>query len=226
MFKLINSLSPRFIKKFLIRIPRKFYKTYWENVDKQIPKFELTNKHLKNLKPLTTRQELLKLMPKGGVVAELGVDEGTFSSKIIEITQPSKLYLIDVWESTRYNKTKQHEVENKFEHEIATDKVEIRVGYSTEVVKGFDSEMFDWIYIDTDHTYKTTLAELELYHSKIKPGGIMAGHDFRIGNWNGMVRYGVIEAVYEFCVKHNWELVYVTMENLDYPSFAIRKIIE
>lgn len=40
-----------------------------------------------------------------------------------------------------------------------------------------------------------------------------------------MVRYGVIEAVYEFCAKYDWELLYITAENEGNPSFAIRRII-
>jgi hypothetical protein len=69
-----------------------------------------------------------------------------------------------------------------------------------------------------------TIAELNLYSKKIKQGGIIAGHDYIIGNWTDMIRYGVIEAVYEFCVNNEWEIIYITMELNENPSFAIRKI--
>lgn len=46
------------------------------------------------------RQELLAHMPCGGVVAEVGVDEGNFSQQILEICNPQKLYLIDSWKTT------------------------------------------------------------------------------------------------------------------------------
>ncbi|MCU0386267.1 MAG: hypothetical protein MUE38_09580, partial [Flavihumibacter sp.] len=59
---------------------------------------------------------------------------------------------------------------------------------------------------------------------KLKPGGIIAGHDFIKGNWLSGYRYGVMEAVYEFCVTHNWELIFLTTETNDHPSFAIRRI--
>ena len=122
MFKLINSILPSSVKQLLIRIPRTIFKAHWENVNQSISKIELSDKHLQNLKALTSREELLKLMPKGGVVAELGVDEGTFSEKIIHLSMPEKLYLVDVWESTRYNKTKQHSVQTKFKEGIADGK--------------------------------------------------------------------------------------------------------
>jgi hypothetical protein len=224
MFKFLNAILPDFAKKSSVRLSRSLFKAHWENLDKDLTKYELSERHIKNLTALTNREEMLKLLPKNGVVAELGVDEGSFSQKIIEISCPKKLFLVDVWGSARYNKMKQEQVEKLFSDELAIGKVEICLGFSTEVVKNFNEELFDWIYIDTDHSYKTTIAELESYRTKLKANGIIAGHDFRIGNWNGMVRYGVIEAVYEFCVKYDWELIYITMENVDFPSFAIRKI--
>src|SRR5690242_21742886 len=105
-------------------------------------------------------------------------------------------------------------VENKFENEIRDKVVEINLGLSTDVGETFKDHYFDWVYIDTSHSYAVTKAELELYSKKVKLGnGIIAGHDFAIGNWVRGIRYGVIEAVYEFCVKNNWELIYLTMEN-------------
>ena len=35
---------------------------------------------------------------------------------------------------------------------------------------------------------------------------------------------GVIEAVHEFCVEHDWELRYLTVQRLERPSFAISRL--
>jgi predicted O-methyltransferase YrrM len=129
-----------------------------------------------------------------------------------------------VWSSERYNQEKRKEVEMKFKNEIGLQKVVINLGYSTSVVNNFEDSYFDWIYIDTNHSYETTKEELNLYSPKIKKGGIIAGHDYIVGYWNGLVKYGVIEAVNEFCICNDWELVYLTMENRDPRSFAIRKM--
>lgn len=152
------------------------------------------------------------------------MDKGDFSQQILINNLPDKLHLIDVWNSERYNQKKREEVELKFENEILLQKVVINLGYSTSVVDVFEDSYFDWIYIDTNHSYETTKEELKLYSPKIKKGGIIAGHDYVVGYWNGLVKFGVIEAVNEFCICNEWELVYLTMENRDHRSFAIRKI--
>lgn len=163
-------------------------------------------------------------MPKNAVVAELGVDQGQFSKQIIESTNPTKLHLVDTWGSGRYNSNKMHQVNSQFAAEMKRGSVEIHHGLSTDLVEQFSNEYFDWIYIDTDHTYETTKKELELYAPKLKSGGIIAGHDYIMGNWYGMFKYGVVEAVNEFCVKNNWEIIYLSTELTIYPSFAISKI--
>lgn len=190
----------------------------------KIPVFDFSEIHLKHLVVLPDRKTLLHRLPKHGIVAELGVDTGAFSSEILSLTNPEKLHLIDVWSTKRYNREKKNHVFNKFSEEITVGTVEINIGLSTESVHNFPDAYFDWIYIDTDHTYKTTYEELCLYSKKIKPGGIIAGHDFVTGNWNGLIRYGVIEAVAQFCVTQGWELIYLTLENTESKSFAIRKI--
>ena len=82
----------------------------------------------------------------------------------------------------------------------------------------------DWVYIDTDHRYETTRDELEAYAPKVRPGGLLVGHDYEISDYVGDYRYGVIEAVHEFCAEHDWELVYLTAEPWEHRSFAIRAL--
>lgn len=207
-------------QKIILHFARKFN----SNNSKKIPKYEIADKHIKNAKLITTREELLKFLPQNGVVAELGVDEGNFSQLILSINNPQKLHLIDFWGSKRYNQSKRKKVENRFLNHTESGNVEINIGLSTKVVENFKDNYFDWIYIDTDHSYKVTIEELELYRRKVKTDGIIAGHDYILGNWNRLVRYGVIEAVYEFCNKYDWEIIYLTTELKNNPSFAIRKI--
>jgi len=191
---------------------------------RRIPQVELQARHIANLRVVVDRAAFLEAMPKQGVVAELGVNRGDFSAQILEITRSRKLHLVDVWDTERYHEGLERLVRDRFRNEIADGIVEIDRGLSTEVLPRYPEGHFDWVYIDTDHSYRTTAAELELARRVVKPGGIIAGHDYVTGNWDGGVRYGVVEAVHEFCVRHDWELRLLTHETNRHLSFAIRAI--
>lgn len=189
-----------------------------------IPRVELQPRHIRNARIVLDRSAFLDALPKHGVVAEAGVNRGDFSAEILAITKPEKLHLVDIWASARYHGGLEQLVRDRFAREIADERVLIERGLSTEVLRRFPDGYFDWVYIDTDHSYETTAAELEIARRKVKPGGIIGGHDYVTGNWDGGVRYGVVEAVHEFCVRHDWELVLLTHETDRHLSFAIRAI--
>ncbi len=188
------------------------------------PVIDLERKHVENLRALPDRQALLEVLPKQGVVAEIGVNRGDFSESILAVTAPSRLILIDIWASKRYHGGLYDLVRRRFAGQLASGQVEIIRALSFDGIGQCPDQSFDWVYLDTDHTYATTKRELALLAPKMKPDGIIAGHDYIIGNWNDGHRYGVIEAVHEFCRDHQWELVYLTHEMSVPPSFAIRRI--
>jgi len=51
------------------------------------------------------------------------------------------------------------------------------------------------------------------------------GHDYVMGNWIDDIKYGVQEAVHQFCVEENWEIVYLTVRIGENISFGIKKIL-
>lgn len=191
----------------------------------KLPLIALQPVHIKQAQLLVNRNAMLELLPERGVVAEIGVAGGDFSRRILDITKPKKLFLIDFWGSLRYGDDLCESVHNRFKHELEKEQVEIIRGMSTETANQFDDGLFDWIYIDTDHSYATTIAELRIYAPKMKCGGIIAGHDYSMGNWDEHYRYGVIEAVYEFCSEFAFEFLYLTMDLSENQSFAIRKMV-
>lgn len=175
------------------------------------------------------RTELIALLPKG-ICAEIGVARGKFSKKILKRNQPTKLYLIDSWEcfdlgyldgnmvdqkdhNDRYTK-----VYNMFSH---YDNVEIIRKRSTEALETFDNNYFDWVYIDADHSYEGCLLDLNLADKKVKPTGIICGHDYLAEGYS-REGFGVNDAVDEFVKKNNYYFICLTNE-LDYKSYAITK---
>ena len=200
------------------------HKTHVQAQIDVIPKFKLRKEHVKGAELLVDRDELLECMPKGGKVAELGVDEGNFSARILEITNPATLHLVDVWGDARYHEGKALSVQSRFADEIENGQVNITRGLSLEAVDAFEDGYFDWIYIDTDHSYQTTIQELQQWAPKVKANGVIAGHDYTMGNFTSGYKYGVIEAVAEFCTQNNWTLSYLTADFAESNSFAIKRM--
>lgn len=184
----------------------------------------LTREHIANCRLLLDRDALLRALPDQAVCAEIGVDQGGFTARILEAAQPKRLHLVDPWATKRYDTDKFEQVRHRFSTELATGRVELHRATSLEAASSFTDTYFDWVYLDTTHAYALTARELRAYAPKVKPGGMIAGHDYSMGNWVMGYRYGVIEAVHEFCVQEHWELVFLTAEPIEKQSFAIRRI--
>lgn len=191
-----------------------------------IPRVKLGRENLAGCQLLLDREELLTVLPSGGVVAELGVDQGAFSAAILGRNQPEQLHLVDIWGDARYNEGKALQVRERFAPELASGRVQITRALSLEAADRFADETFDWIYIDTDHSYATTIAELRTWAPKVKANGFIAGHDYTMGNFPIGYKYGVIEAVAEFCVEARWKLSYLTADFTESNSFAISRIAD
>jgi predicted O-methyltransferase YrrM len=188
-----------------------------------LPKIPLLQHHIEGATLLTDRLSLLALLPKHGVVAELGVAAGDFSRQICKICQPSKLHLVDIWGSERYGEALYLSVNSHFQQQQQRGEVIIHRKPSLEALESFPDQTFDWVYIDTTHSYELTRDELRACARKVKSTGIIAGHDYIQGNWRSQYRYGVIEAVHEFCVKYNYRVLYLTMDISECLSFALAK---
>ena len=163
---------------------------------------------------------LVERLQKGGVVAEIGVAFGEFTDEILLRAQPRRLHLIDAWSSPRYQEGLDT-IKRRHIGEVETGRIVINQGLSTEQLATFDDAYFDWVYIDTDHTYETTSAELRLARRKVKQGGRIAGHDFTSGNCVTPWPYGVIEACNEFCMQNDWAYEWLTLEPHGHFSFAL-----
>lgn len=51
--------------------------------------------------------------------------------------------------------------------------------FSTQAAKSFKNESIEFIYVDVRHDYCEVTEDLENYWPILRPGGIMAGHDYK-----------------------------------------------
>lgn len=135
------------------------------------------------------RGRLLASLPKGAKVAEIGVWEGQFSRRILEICEPSELHLIDPWlympefSNTGFGRKKNENLmEAKYQDVVAAfadnAKVKIHRATSDVALSAMEDGSLDWVYIDGNHNDPFITNDLMLCLKKVKHNGIIAGDDF------------------------------------------------
>lgn len=178
----------------------------------------LTARHLSNCRLLENRERILEHMPKHAVCAELGILRGDFSSAILAGAQPARLHLIDI------DKAAAAHAEIRFAGEIRDRVVHVHRGDSAATVLSLPDSYLDWAYIDGDHSYDGVRRDLDAVRRKLKPRGLIALNDYIFFGPSDFVKYGVIEAVNEFCLTHDYELLYFALQGRMYNDVVIRQI--
>lgn len=162
---------------------------------------------------LESLEKLYALVPRGGRLTEVGVWKGDNAESMRRVVEPSMLLLVDRWmmEGDPTNASTMgtdplvaeltyYLVLQRFVEDRAV--VVVRAA-SLDVAAIVADHSMDMVYIDASHKYENVLADLNAWASKVKPGGILAGHD-----WD--YYEGVNRAVYDFLASHSgWSLDYL-----------------
>lgn len=165
---------------------------------------------VENCRMCASRYELLSLLPKAGVVAELGTWRGAFAGDILKRATPQRLHLVDIDFS---------QVPAAL---LADPRVEKHQGLTHAVLAGFADATFDWIYVDADHSYEGALRDARACAPKLKPGGYLVFNDFAHID-PGLGRYGVHRAVVDFMLEAQWPLAYFGFQTSALYDVALRK---
>ncbi len=121
-------------------------------------------------------------------IAEIGVNKGETSILLRNLFPQAELYLIDPWSlSSEYiqsgtpisRKQKHYEkayqaVKTQFEHDPTVHI--FRMGSLTASTQTPND--FDLVFIDGNHEYMQVKQDITAWLPKVRPGGILAGHDY------------------------------------------------
>ena len=195
-FSLTEGWGPQFIRRGKAFMP--------------IPTLE--HHHMRNAKLVPSREALLELLPKGGIVGEVGTQHGYFAKKIYDLIRPVELHLFD-WTFESFDSARLLP---------AMDVVTKHPGDSATNLSSFPNEYFDWLYIDADHSYEGVKRDINQAVQKIKNSGFLIFNDFTFWSPLEAMSYGVAHAVCELCLSRDWEIIYFALEPWMYCDVVVR----
>ena len=197
------------------------------------PKNTISQDQLSEAKLYSDRLTFIDTLPKNISFLEVGTLGGDFAVEVIKRVQPSKTTLVDqMWATDdfsrqygapRWDKTEDHYpfLKNRFKN---TPNIEIYKGTYESFCIENQSDTFDFIYIDYEHSIKATDQAIWLSMQRLNPGGILAFNDYcqfanpYTDSDKEIKRYGVIDAINHFLRKNKDWYVYAFAFNEEMAS--------
>jgi predicted O-methyltransferase YrrM len=88
-----------------------------------------------------------------------------------------------------------------------------------DAISDFEDSSLDFVYIDANHTYEAATEDIREWSKKVRPGGIVAGHDYV--NTEG---YGVIQAIHEHIQEKGIKTLFITSKDRSPSWFYIKPL--
>lgn len=135
---------------------------------------------------LTLYTEMVQQFPSGSKFVEVGCWKGRSAAYMcVEIANSNKdidFYCVDIWEVGEEHA--EQEPHLKYLYDIfLTNTKPVEAYYkpmkipSVDAAKKFKDESLDFVFIDAGHEYDAVKEDILAWFPKVKPGGILAGHD-------------------------------------------------
>jgi Methyltransferase domain len=132
-----------------------------------------------------TRDDLAALFGELGFTlgAEIGVEQGLYAETLCRANPGLHLLCVDAWQ--RYAGYREHVTQSKLEafYQTTLDRlrpyaVTVTRAFSVEAARAIVDGCLDFVYIDSNHTLPQVIADLAAWAPKVRPGGIVSGHDY------------------------------------------------
>lgn len=148
------------------------------------------------------RTAFIQMLAERGVKlgVEIGTDHGQYAEQLCKGIPGLRLHCIDPWTpyiegDQIHDQNNMDEIYNEAKRRLSFYNCNIWKETSMEAVRRITDNSLDFIFIDGNHEYKYVLEDITEWTKKVKPGGIVAGHDYKVDTVNN---YGVIEAVQKY----------------------------
>jgi SAM-dependent methyltransferase len=177
----------------------------------------LADFHLRNTRVVPSPEQILPLLPKGGVCLEIGTETGSFGRQILAVLEPSKLHLCD----RDFNSFD----DSPFRQAMEDGIVELHEGEPAEQLAAQPDAHFDLICLRPDHSYVSAARALEHAGRKLKENGCIVCANYTTYAPLEGIKYGVARAVNEFCHAAGFEIAYLALHPHGHYEAALRKSI-
>jgi len=149
------------------------------------------------------------------VGAEVGVERGRTSRRLLLRYPKLHMVLVDLWEQGDGGGTTSKSKKQLMAcHQEALDNMRgfepsrwsVLQGVSWEMANQIKDGSLDLVFIDASHTYEDVTRDLRAWYNKVRSGGVVSGHDY-LGRWEpvpGLVK----KAVDEFAVEYGYQVEY------------------
>lgn len=134
---------------------------------------------------IETREKLADYFVELGlkVGAEIGVEQGVYTEVLCKTGL--EVYAVDSWQAYRgyrdhVNQKKLDGFLEKVKERLVPYSYHIVKKFSMDAVKDFKNESLDFVYIDANHTFRYVAEDIYEWSRKVRKGGIVAGHDYRL----------------------------------------------
>lgn len=120
---------------------------------------------------------------------EIGTAHGRTTERILTFSPNLQLLTVDLWQPQPGNEGPEdwadwdhanHELEARKRLAKFGDRVRIYKGWSKAAAKTVEPGSVDFVFIDGDHSTAAVIDDVKTWRRKIKPGGMLTGHDI---NW-------------------------------------------
>ena len=133
--------------------------------------------------------------------AEIGVWRGEFSERLCAENPALHLFCVDPWQAyPGYLAPSGVELASdaygQAQVRLAPYRVTILKKSSLAALEDIPDDSLDFVYIDGNHSFLHVVQDLEGWSQKVKPGGIVAGHDYH--RFRPTLNLHVVEAVNGF----------------------------